>query len=137
MGIGPEVPDNSISVKRVSTPTSDALLDRQQARIRGMFLPGLPAGVCARALAVSPTAAVLLQVIGLQVKLRASITVLLRSSITRSFGLKDRTVRRTLDRLETAGLVTVSKSPGRRSSVTLADIEYRNWLLGPRQINKA
>ncbi len=130
--ISSTVPDHLIPIESVSTPTTERLRQRQQRRIRNLYLPGIPASVCARAFAVSPTAAVLLQVIGLHVRLNRSLTVSLRSSLVSTFGIGDRQRRRALRALTMAGLIAVEMSPGKRSIVTVTDKEFARWLLQQR-----
>lgn len=132
--IGGHVPDDRIPTTLAYSPTLEGRRRSQRERTGGRFLPGLPAETCARCMAISATAVVLLQVIGMQVRLHKSVTVPLSPATTRLFGIPHRTARRTLRRLEKAGLITLEVKPGRSPTVTLIAGDYTAWLLhGQRQ----
>ena len=120
--------DDLIPIELVSTPATELLRQRQRKRRRSLYLPGLPATVCERAVSVSPAAAILLQVIGLQARLNKSLEVALQSSLASSFGIEARQRRRLLTVLAEAGFISLEKAPGKRSTITVTDEEFAQWL---------
>ena len=121
--------DNLIPIEPIVTPTTKLLLKNKQTRSRGLYLPGIPASVCARAFTVSPVAVVLLQVIGIQVRISNSLIISLPSNLVSPFGINSRQRRRALNALSDSGLIALEPVPGKRPIVTVIDKEYARWLL--------
>jgi len=123
---GNEIP---LPVEPIITPTISQLLKNKQARTGGLYLPGIPASVCAKAFKASPAAVVLLQIIGIQVRISQSLIISLPSNLVSPFGINSRQRRRALVALSDSGLISLEPIPGKRSVITVIDKEYARWLL--------
>ena len=124
-----QLPDSQIPVVRAPNLILDPIAEKRLARAKELFMPSIPLAVVKRAQeAATATGVTLLLLIGLVIKLTGKATVRLKPSLIKSAGLSAYQTRRTIKKLEAAGLVRSHSVRGKRREITLIDEEYLAWL---------
>jgi len=124
--------DGDIPVKRVSNPLVEELEDEKRRRNEKLFLPGIPFSTLSKAVHAGGVSPVIIQLVGLAVKLTGKPVVKLKPNMLAVVGLSEYQVTRGLRALEEEGLVHIKSAPGKRREITLIDKDYEGWLLRTR-----
>lgn len=121
--------DEDIPCVRVPSPILEAIAEGKEVKLDSLYLPPTPLSVAGIANQATAHGLLVLQMVGLMVRLTGKDTVRLKPSIVKYAGLDRFQLKRALQGLESAGLIEVSREPGRSRSITLLDTRYLARLL--------
>jgi len=120
--------DEDILTKLMPSKALDGVAKRRLEKSKNLFLPGIPAESAIKASSATRHGLLVLQLIGLQVKLVKASTVKLSPQMLRAFRVSSDQLDRAVKSLVSTKQISVKSNPGKRREITLEDKTYIKWL---------
>ena len=122
------VRDEDIPCTKTPNPILDAVAEGRELKLENLYLPTIPLPVATIANQVAH-GLIVMEMIGLVVRLRGKDRVSIKPRLAEYAGLDRYQLKRTLQGLQSVGLIRVERLPGKRRQISLLDDRYLTRLL--------